>query len=106
MPENSFGYHNNSMSTMNMIGGGDQATVVSIDIIGKTEICEDYSRGEIVRPPLKNYQWKHVKRLPFQKEEYDDDMMFPDSDVLEDFDRTENKTKKVANKELWGMRDD
>ena len=57
MPENAFGYHNNSMSTLNMMGGGgDQATVVSIDIIGKTEICEDYSRSsEIVRPPLRNY---------------------------------------------------
>ena len=49
------------MSTLNMIGGGDQATVVSIDIIGKTEICEDYSRSsEIVRPPSKNYQWRHM----------------------------------------------
>jgi hypothetical protein len=28
-------------------------------------------------------------------------MAFPDSDIFEDFDKTENKTKKVANKELW-----
>ena len=56
-PQAAFGSHNHSMSTLNMMGGGgDQATVVSIDIIGKTEICEDYSRSsEIVRPPLRNY---------------------------------------------------
>jgi hypothetical protein len=33
-------------------------------------------------------------------------MAFPDSDVFEDFDKTENKMKKVPNRELWGMRDD
>jgi hypothetical protein len=89
---------------------GDQATVVSIDITGKTEICEDYSRDELVRPspppPKNNYQWKQIKRQPFQKEAFEDEMAFPDSDVLEDFDKSENKTKKAAIRELWGMRDD
>lgn len=57
---------------MDMMGAGeDQATVARIDIIGRTEICEDYSRGQFVTkaPSKYNQQWKQVKRQPFQKEE-------------------------------------
>ena len=56
---------------MDMMGGGeDQATVARIDIIGRTEICEDYGRRQsITKTPLRYSQWKHVKRQPFQKEE-------------------------------------
>ena len=37
MPENSFVNQNNTMSTVSMMGCSvDQATVVSIDIVGKT----------------------------------------------------------------------
>jgi hypothetical protein len=71
MSSDQFGYQQNSQFTMDMIGGGeDQATVVRIDVIGRTEICEDYNRGELItRGPSKYNQWKHVKRQPFEKEE-------------------------------------
>jgi len=42
---------------MDMLGGGeDQATVARIDVIGRTEICEDYNRGELIKkvPPKFN----------------------------------------------------
>jgi hypothetical protein len=56
---------------MVMVGGGeDQATVARIDIIGRTDIGEDYSREQfITKTPSRYNEWKHVKRQPFQKEE-------------------------------------
>ena len=45
-----FGYQQNSQFTMDMLGGGeDQATVARIDVIGRTEICEDYNSGELIK---------------------------------------------------------
>jgi hypothetical protein len=33
-------------------------------------------------------------------------MAFPDSDIVEDFDQTNFKAKKLQNTEVWGMRHD
>jgi hypothetical protein len=56
---------------MDMMGKGeDQAMVARNDIIGRTDIGEDYSRGQfITKTPSRYNEWKHVKRQPFQKEE-------------------------------------
>ena len=34
------------------------------------------------------------------------DLEFPDEDVMEDFDKTDYKTKNIAKRELWGKRHD
>ncbi len=86
-----------NLSTMHIMDN-DYATVVSIDI-GKTEICEEstfttkHSRN--IRK-TNNNPWAAFKvdRFELHSNEVDDDP-FPDSDIKEDFDKTNNKTKKV-----------